>query len=367
MAAFGATRQRGRRARPADMLVCVTDMKRLLPWLSLVTVVLLLSSCGGSSPTTPTTTTPPPPTYSVTATVFYDENENGRLDAQERVRVPGVEVVIGSASAASAPLTGQAIVSGLSEGPAAVGVQIASVPAYFRPKQVPSIQVPGTAQVEIPLTLDIGNNHANLYLGVGDSITSGDGSSDGAGYRNRLQALLHAELGAGDVRTWGRSGTNSAEGASVMRKTLRWYDPAYTLILYGTNDWQECKNRPVTECYTIDSLRSMVEDTKGWSSLPVLATILPANPKVAPRERNEWIDQMNVQIKAMAAQQQVLVADVNAAFKANSAGLAPLFSDDVHPNDAGYQVLAQAWFGAITRARSAPASSAHRSFGFGLH
>jgi hypothetical protein len=35
----------------------------------------------------------------------------------------------------------------------------------------------------------------------------------------------------------------------------------------------------------------------------------------------------------------------------------------VHPNDAGYQVLAQGWFKAITRARSAAASSSPR-FGF---
>ncbi len=347
------------------MLVFAPDMECPLRRLSLVMAVVLVSSCGGSSPTTPTTTTPPPPGYTVTATVFYDENENGQLDGQERVRLPGVQVVIGSASASSAPLTGQAIVSGIPEGPAAVGVRIETVPAYFKPKQVPSIQVPGPTSVQIPLTLDIGNNHPNLYLGIGDSITYGDGSSAGTGgYRSKLQSLLHAQLGAGDVRTWGRSGTNSAEGASVMKKTLRWYDPAYTLILYGTNDWQECKNWPVTECYTLDSLRSMVEDTRGWSSLPVLATILPANPKVAPRQRNEWIDEMNAKIKALAHQEGIAVADLNAEFKAQ-ADMPSLYSDDLHPNDAGYEVMAQGWMKGIAGARSTTASSRYR-FGFTL-
>jgi len=89
------------------------------------------------------------------------------------------------------------------------------------------------------------------------------------------------------------------------------------------------------------------------------------NPAKAPDGRNTWIDQMNVRIKAMALQQQVLLADVNAEFKASSGGLPPLYSDDVHPNDAGYQVLAQAWFKAITRARSSAASAADRGlFGF---
>jgi lysophospholipase L1-like esterase len=341
-------------------------MERPLRRLSLVTAVVLTSSCGGSSPTTPTTTTPPPPTYSVTATVFYDENENGRLDANEHVRLPGVEVVIGSASARSAPATGQAVVSGIPEGPAAVGLRIETVPAYFQPKQVPSIQVPGTTQVEIPLTLPIGTNHPNLYLGYGDSITKGDGSSDGKGYTLKLQTLLVGQLARADVRAWGREADTSEDSGEtvVVRNTLRWYDPAYTLILLGTNDWHTCKSLQPSQCYTIDSLRNIVEIVREWQSLPVLGTILPANPAIAPRQRNEWIDAMNPLIKALARQENVAVADLNAEFVA-AGNLPSLFDDDVHPNDAGYQVLAQGWMKGITAGRSTTASS-RRRFGFSL-
>ncbi len=346
------------------MLVSLIVMRCLLSRLSLVSVVLLVTSCGGngSAPTTPTT--PPPPTYSVTATVFYDEDGNGRLDGQERVRVPGVEVVIGSASAKSAPATGQAIVSGIPEGPAAVGVRIETVPAYFQPRQVPSIQVPGPTEVQIPLTLPIGNNHANLYLGYGDSITKGDGSSDGQGYVLKLRQLLVGQVGRADVRAWGREADTSEESGEVaiVRKTLSWYDPAYTLILLGTNDWHGCKSLPPSQCYTIESLRTIVETVKEWQSLPVIGTIPPANPAIAPRSRNEWIDTMNALIKAMAHQENVAVADLNAEFKA-AGSLPPLFDDDVHPNDAGYQVMAQGWTKGITGARSATASSRQR-FGF---
>ena len=78
--------------------------------------------------------------------------------------------------------------------------------------------------------------------------------------------------------------------------------PAYTLIHYGTNDWNmgECKFNP--PCFTIDSLRTMVRDVKGRSGLPILATIIPANPiylETQP-ERNQWIAAMNVRIKDMA-------------------------------------------------------------------
>jgi lysophospholipase L1-like esterase len=344
----------------------VTVMRRHSTRLSLASVALLVTACGGngSPPTAPAT--PPPLTYSVTATVFYDEDGNGRLDGQERVRVPGVEVVIGSAAARSAPATGQAIVSGIPEGPAAVGVRLETLPAYFQPRQMPAIQVPGPAEVQIPLTLPIGNNHPNLYLGYGDSITAGDGSSDEKGYVLRLQALLVGQVGRADVRAWGREGDTSQESSEValVRKTLRWYDPAYTLILLGTNDWHKCKSLPPTQCFTIDSLRTVVETVKDWQSLPVLATITPANPAIAPASRNKWIDDMNALIKALARQENVAVADLNAEFKA-AGNLASLFSDDVHPNDAGYQVLAQGWTKGITGARSTTASSRHR-FGFSL-
>jgi lysophospholipase L1-like esterase len=109
----------------------------------------------------------------------------------------------------------------------------------------------------------------------------------------------------------------------------------------------------------------MIEDIKDWDSLPVLATIPPVNPAMTPAGRNRWYDDMNVMIKALAQQQQVVLCDMNAEFKAQP-NLAALYADDIHPNDAGYQVMAQAWFKAITRGRAQAASAARPHFGFSL-
>ncbi len=219
-----------------------------------------------------------------------------------------------------------------------------------------------------PLTLPTGNNKKNVYLGYGDSITKGDNSSDGKGYEARLQQLLKGQIGYAEVHNWGREADTSQDSAEavVVRNTLRWFDPAYTLILLGTNDWHGCKSLPPSQCFTIDSLRDVVEIVKDWrgGSLPVLGTILPANPAIAPRQRNEWINTMNDLIKQMARQENVAVADLNAEFVA-AGNLPSLFDDDVHPNDDGYQVLARGWMKGITGARSTTASSRHR-FGFSL-
>jgi lysophospholipase L1-like esterase len=326
---------------------------------------LVLAACGGGSGSPGTPSTPTPPTYTATATVFYDENGNGVLDASEGVRVPNVTVAIGSGSGASAPNTGRAAVTGIQEGTFTPQVRTESLPAYYVPpaSPLPAVTVPGAAEVRVPLTLPIGGNQPNLYFGYGDSITAGEGSSDGQGYALRLANLLGPHFAEAEVRKFGRSGTNSASGLERIRTWLRTYSPAYVLILYGTNDWQDqtCQNKGPTACFTIDSLDGMIEVSREWDVLPILATIIPVNPARAPEGRQKWIDDMNVAIKALAQSRQVALADLNAEMKAQPS-LAALFSDDVHPNDAGYQVLAQGWFKAITRSRSAAASA--RRFAF---
>jgi lysophospholipase L1-like esterase len=326
---------------------------------------LLVTACGGGSSTPSGPTTPSVPTHSVAVTVFYDEDADGQLDPNEAARVPGVAVVIGTGSGTSAAGTGIANVTGIQEGSLSVAVREESLPAYFQAPSPAPIQVPGTTEAKIGLTLPIGDNNANLYLGLGDSITAGDGSSDGLGYKLKLQNLLGPYFGRAEVQTRGRQGDSSAETAEVTRRTLREHDPAYTLILLGTNDWhdQTCQKEGPSACFTIDALRSIVEDVKIWRSLPVLATITPVNPLYSTSARDAFYDQTNVMIKALAQQESIVLADLNADFKA-AGNLSALFDDDVHPNDAGYQVMAQGWFKAITRARSAAASSSPR---FGWH
>ena len=330
-------------------------------------VCAALVSCGGGSgggsPTDPAT--PAESTYSVTVTVFYDENANGQLDAAEGARVPGVEVVIGAGEGTSGQGTGQAVVSGIRAGNHTITVRTESLPFFYQAGAGPAITVPGTSTARYPLTLPIGDNNRNFYMGFGDSITAGDGSSDGEGYRPGLQSRLGRHFARAEVRLRGREADTSSESAEVIRRDLRDYKPAYTLVLLGTNDWHRCQSIAPADCFTIGALRSILQEVKAWDSLPVLGTVPPVNPALAPAGRNDWIEELNVHIGALAREQGALLADVNAAFKAQGS-LPPLFDDDVHPSDAGYDVLAQAWFEAISNARSVSAAGGWREFGVSL-
>jgi lysophospholipase L1-like esterase len=282
--------------------------------------------------------------------LFYDENANGIRDAAEGVGVPDAIVEVGGKQGRSAALTGEAIVEGIPAGAQTVTVRASSLPPYYaRPAPVP-IAVPQTdGTTFIPLTLPIGNNRPNTYLAFGDSITGGEGSGDGDGYASRLERKLLAHFGRANVVKDGLSATRSNRGADRLPASLN-VRPAYTLIHYGTNDWNmsECKSH--IPCYTIDSLRSMVRAVRGRQGLPILATLIPGNPIVAAQqpERNMWVAVIDARIRDMAREEDVVVADMEAAFlHAPNFEYGVHYTDHVHPNDAGYEVMAQAFFEAI--------------------
>ncbi|HVR70832.1 MAG TPA: SGNH/GDSL hydrolase family protein [Vicinamibacteria bacterium] len=317
-----------------------------------------LSACGagGGSPVGPP---PVVPTHSVVVTVFYDENGNGTLDVTENGRVPGVEVEVAGRTGRTDKATGRATVAGVPEGSHRVSAREATLPAFYHPTASANASVqspqPAGADVYVPLTLAIGRNRPNVYMGFGDSITVGDGARTTDGYRDVLEQLLREHFGRAQVISDGIGATRTDDGVDRIGASLNRHRPAYTLILYGTNDWNrasfEC--RTTFACDTAENLRHMIGAVESVESLPVVATIPPANPNHAfTADRNVWIGKMNDLIRPMARAEGAVVADVHAAFL-REANVPGLFADHVHPNDRGYQVIAAEFFRAITAPPSA--------------
>jgi lysophospholipase L1-like esterase len=301
----------------------------------------------------------PVETFTVRAIVFYDENNNGMLDINEGSRVPDVALEIRGNTGRSAKVSGDVQIANVPRGTQTVGVNAGTLPPFYTPPAQPiTVTVPQTDNVMVPLTLNIGANRPHVYMAFGDSITNGDGSGDDQGYRDRLRLKLEAHFGRGQVVNEGISGGRSSFGADRMPESLRRARPAYSLIMYGTNDWNDgvCKVATTPPCYTIDMLRDIVRSAKGSQSLPVLATLPMVNPAFEDRgaeDRNRWVTDISVRIRAMAREEGAAVADVQAAF-ARAGDLRRLFTDHIHPNDDGYELIAQEFFKAV----SAPRDSA---------
>ena len=280
------------------------------------------------------------------------------------MRLPSSGVMVGGVTA-STTTGGRFSIASVPNGAQTAQTQAGTLPSYFTPGTAVSVTVPATGDVAIPAVLTIsGHTTPNVYLAFGDSITAGNGSSSGDGYPRHLEEDLRAFWGKANVWKDGVAGTKSDKGAARLGTSLNQARPAYVLILYGTNDWNdgECRDNNFP-CYTIDSLRAMVDRTRGFGAFPVVGTIPPVNPNWVdkfPTQRNDWVKRMNDQIRAMAQQENAAVAEIYGAFM-KQPSLPPLYSDFVHPNDAGYQLIKGAFFSAITSPISAPGSSS-RSF-----
>lgn len=307
-----------------------------------------LSACGGGGG--PATPPAPVPTYSLSVVVFYDENGNRVLDSRESVRLPGVVVTAGGQRATTAA-GGTATLAGVPGGAQQVAVDASSLPPYYQAAAL-DVQIPQVSQIVFPVTLPIGSNTPNNYMGFGDSITVGEGSRDGTGYLGPLQRRLVEHFGAATMINAGVEATRSNTGASRIDRNLDLNTPAYCLIQYGTNDWNDASCRNNFPCFTIDSLRAIVQSCKAKRTLPLLATIIPSNTgfnAFAPPSREEWVHMMDALVRDLARQESVVLVDLEAAFLAQG-DLGRLFVDHVHPNDAGYQLMANTFFTAITAA-----------------
>jgi acyl-CoA thioesterase I len=332
------------------------SMRRQL--LLVLPLVGLLGACGGGNPQAPTSPSPGEPVYSVAAVVFYDENGNGKLDAKEVGRIPNAAVTVAGRTGTSSTLSGAAMVNSVPAGHQQVSIRADSLPPFYLPPAPLDVDVPVTTTLELPVTLPIGTNLTNRYMAFGDSITVGDGSSDGYGYTLQLEDQLRLYYGVGEVVNEGIDGTRTDQGAIRLGGSLARQHPAWTLIHYGTNDWNKCGD--VDSCFTGASLRSMVQQVKAAGGLAALATIIPVNVGYdarTPPSRDDFVADQDALIRIIAREEGAVLVDLEPAFyKAGGTNMAALFSDHVHPNDRGYQVIANEFFSALTTRKSGTTS-----------
>ena len=288
----------------------------------------------------------PPALHPVSVTVFYDENGNGVRDKGEDVRLPDVLV---EASGMSSRTTAGTAHFELPEGVHEVSIAPGTLPPFYAAGAPVRVDVPRDREVAIPVGLPIGANHPNTYLAFGDSITEGEGSSDGRGFCQRLEVRLRRHLGEARVESDGISGANTDRGIRRIKDSLGKAHPAYTLVLLGTNDWDDSRPPEQVAQETVANLRTILRRVKAEGSNPVVSTLPPPNVGFdwrVPRERDQWVVLVNRLIVPMAKEEGAVLADLYGAFSRQPTS-PKLFKDHLHPNDHGYEVIAEAFFETI--------------------
>lgn len=154
----------------------------------------------------------------------------------------------------------------------------------------------------------------------------------------------------------GISGQTTPQILLRFRQDVIAVKPDIVIILAGTNDIAE--NTGPTSLATIeDNLKSMVDLARENGVRPILASVLPAvvypwRPEIQPIEK---ILALNRWMKEHAATEGIGYVDYYSAMVNDQHGLKPEFSGDgVHPNQAGYTIMAPLVADAIAKSKLQP-------------
>jgi len=168
-----------------------------------------------------------------------------------------------------------------------------------------------------------------VVLAFGDSLTRGNGASDGESYPEVLARLLSRT-----VINAGVPGEISAEGRARLPQVLDAHQPQLVILCHGGNDFL----RRLDSRQTAENLRSMIEELRGRG----IEVLLVGVPKLefglnVPKFYRELAESYSLPYEGEILLK--LLGDNN--FK----------SDSIHPNAEGYRRLADAIHQRIVKAQ----------------
>ncbi len=179
--------------------------------------------------------------------------------------------------------------------------------------------------------LRIGN--PDVVVCLGDSITAGI-HCYGLPYPSRL-----AKLCGLSVKNYGRGGETSGWGKKVVEDVLRKEGPGHICILFGAND----AIHHVNPLETKENLRSIIRICKQYQAIPIIATPTPQRGSHARFNGN--VRAIVRQVRDLAAEEHVILVDLNSAFGDGGNYLNP--SDGLHLNNNGGDLMARMFNAAI--------------------
>lgn len=188
-------------------------------------------------------------------------------------------------------------------------------------------------------------------LCFGDSMTKGVTSrgffeqftlSPVEGYIPKLGRLLRQEFGdRGQLFNSGIGGETTAQGLERLRIEVRSARYDLVLILEGVVD----VNNPQPGFEQARSnLKEMMRVVKGEGIPVIIGTIPPLNEDGFRTRGAENVPKLNDMIREEAELERVPLADHERAFGRDLARQGP---DGLHPNDGGYELIAETWFDVI--------------------
>jgi lysophospholipase L1-like esterase len=181
-----------------------------------------------------------------------------------------------------------------------------------------------------------------VYIAFGDSITSGYGDTEGIGYPGRLQGLLTPQAGSpATVINAGFFGETTAGGLARINSVLA-QNPGATglLLMEGTND----VNARVSNATIVQNLDMISNRAEAQGLKVYLGTVIPRLHTADYDGANLVTGTLAGAIRELAWERARALVDPFEVFWVLTPNALTLDyqggSDKLHPNDAGYTLLA---------------------------
>jgi lysophospholipase L1-like esterase len=176
-----------------------------------------------------------------------------------------------------------------------------------------------------------GDNNLMVVAAFGDSMTYGSGPY--VPYPSRLAPLIGKT-----VHNAGISGSKAVSNVGRMQSVVDRYKPAYVLVLYGINDVIHSESTGSI----VGALDRMILIAKQNNVVPVIATY----PMLWGRKYGIFAasaGRLNEGIRGLASTHGIPLVDLEKEFMAGGVPNESLYSDGLHPNDAGTDLIALAF------------------------
>ncbi len=172
-------------------------------------------------------------------------------------------------------------------------------------------------------------DQTSIVLAFGDSLTHGTGADKGQAYPD----VLAERLGRPVINV-GIPGEVSAAGLKRLPSVLDRYNPTLVILCHGGNDFL----RRMDEATTIRNLKAMIEAIRATGADVILIGVPKLGfglgiPKFYPEIAEEY---------TIPLQRDILL---------DLLGDNSMKSDSIHPNTAGYKLMAESIYDVISKAQ----------------
>jgi len=193
------------------------------------------------------------------------------------------------------------------------------------------------------------------YIAFGDSITYGVISRTwfpDKGYVPRLEHLLREEFIPAVVLNRGIPGEQTLEGLARLETVIIQDKSKYILIMEGTNDM----SGGIPSETAAFNIEEMINKCIQSGVFPLVATIIPRSDELwhfGVRKRTLLFNEL---INEIVPSHFLPLVDQYNVFMDYPDGFRALFSDGAHPNESGYELMAEAWLENIKKIPLPPAN-----------